>query len=280
MSKVVPPGNDGYGWRMEDSERLRAHLARRASTPPRAPIQDVVAQLAARDAARRGTDPEKLLARMNDPELGDRLLAEAEAEATRERLARQADILLSRLPSQYRHADFPRNRFGWEARQWLAEYRQITAAVNLPRIGPTPPPVPPSLVILGDTGAGKTWTACAIAHALLTEDCIPVTVTTVSDMMESIKPGGNGLDTDMMQYALAPVLVLDDLGAERQTEWTAEQLHRLAHTRSHNGRPVIVTSNLSGPEIRERYNQRTVERLFGGAKLIQIDGETRRPMPL
>lgn len=267
---VATPGGDGYGWGVDDSARLRAEVDRRANRQvPRAPIRDVVAELAARDLARRGQSPDELLARMADPAVGDALIERADREARQDRLARQADILLARLPAMYRNADFPRAGFGQQARTWLADYRADVAAGRSPR----------SLVILGGTGTGKTWTLCAIARALLTEDTVPVTVVTVSELLASLRPAQGGLDVDLLQYSSAPVLGLDDMGSERLTEWGTEQLYRLAHERSHNGRPTIVTSNLTGPQIRERYDPRTVERLFGGAQLIEIHGETRRPMP-
>jgi DNA replication protein DnaC len=247
---------------MDDSARLRAEVERRSARPiPRAPIQQVVEQI----AVRHGVDLDKL----RDTERADALLAAKELEARQDRLARQADILLARLPSKYRAATFPRTPFGAKAAEWLADYRarRVTGAPAR------------SLVILGGTGTGKTWTACAIARALLIEDTIPVTVVTVEEFLCSLRPASSGLDVDMLQFTLAPVLVLDDLGMERLTEWGETQLHRLAHERSHNDRPMIITSNLTGPKIRERYDQRTVERLFAGAELIEIAGETLRPMP-
>jgi DNA replication protein DnaC len=256
---------------MDDSERLRSEVDRRALArqPRRVPVADLIQGMAEKEAARRGIDPETFLAKINDPERGDQLLAEAEVNLQRERLARQADILLARLPSKFRDATFPRTDFGREAKAWLDGYRIARRARQ---------PYRP-LVILGNTGAGKTWTACAIARALLAEDAVPVTVTTVADFLAALRPAVVGMDVDMLQFTTTPVLVLDDLGMERLTEWGAEQLYRLADERSRNDRPVIVTSNMTGEQIKARYDRRTVERLFGGAMLIQISGDTRRPMP-
>jgi DNA replication protein DnaC len=259
MRTVATPGDGGYGWTMDDSKRLERAVTRR--TVSRAPIRATVERV----AARHGVDPEIL----RDTERADELLAARDREARQARLARQAEILLARLPAAYRTADFPRTDFGRLAQTWLSDYRDARAAGRPAR----------SLVILGGTGTGKTWTACAIARALLVDDTVPVTVTTVQSFLESLKPAMHGLDVDMLQYTTAPVLVLDDLGSERLTEWSETQLHRLAHDRSHNNRPMIITSNLTGKQIRDRYDQRTVERLFGGAALIEIFGETRRPMP-
>lgn len=268
---VAAPRADGYGWGMDDSARLRAEVERRADArpAPRAPITQVIHTMATREAQRRGLDVDQFLDKITDPDRGDELLRQAEYAARQERLDRQAEILLARLPALYRNAEFPKTDFGDAAREWLQHYRAN-------RIMGTPPR---SLVILGATGTGKTWTACAIARALLAEDTVPCTVTTVSKLMADLRPASGGLDVDLLQFTTTPVLVLDDLGMERPTEWVAEMLYRIAHDRSHNGRPTIVTSNLTGAQIRARYDLRTVERLFGGAKLIEIAGETRRPLP-
>lgn len=275
QTQVATPDPGGYGWGMDDSARLAREVERRATREvPRAPIDSVIEKLAARDAERRGGDPRQLIAKIRDRELGDRLIEEADRALVRERLARQADILLSRLPAQYRSATFPGASFGSEAREWLEQYRARRACKR-----PQPGQGPVSLVILGDTGTGKTWTACAISRALLVEDLVPCMVITAAELFAELRPGAGGLDVDMLQFSTVPVLTIDDLGMERQSEWTSEQLYRLAHTRSHNGLPTIVTSNLTGDQIKARYDRRTVERLFGGARLIQIDGETRRQLP-
>lgn len=259
---IDTPGGVGDDWRMEDSERLRDEVARRAdgeAARPR-PNADNVTDLVLAMARKHGVNPAKLRPAT------DAEMAAKERELHRERIERQAEILVRRLPVQYRNADMPRIPGGELAMRWLIDYRRGNRG---------------GLVILGPTGTGKTWIAAATARLLLVEDTVPVTFTTVADFLEALRPSARvpGVDPDMMQYALAPVLVLDDLGMEKLTEWGEEQLHRLAHERNANNRPTIVTSNLYGPEIRARYDERTVERLFAGSRLITLDGETRRPLP-
>jgi len=259
---VAPPASGGYGWNMDDSARLQAEVERRARrAPSRAPIGQVINQI----AARQGVD----LERMNDPQLGDKLIAEKDAALREERIRRQVAIHLASLPPRFREADFPATDFGRDARRWLEEFRAARSKGEPGR----------RLVILGDPGAGKTWTACAIARELLITDVIPTTVITTADMLAAMRPGGDGLEVDMVQFALAPVLVLDDFGVEKLTEWAAEQLYRLADMRYREARPTIVTSNLTGEQIKARYDRRTVERLFGGAQLIQIAGGSLRQLP-
>lgn len=270
MTEVVPHSEDGYGWSMDDSARLRAEVDRRAArraVTPRAPITQVVSDL----ARRQGVDP--TLLDMSNPAnraRADQLLADKETELHRERTERQAEILVSRLPAIYRNATLPATDWARVAVEWLRDFRAARASGA----------VPPGLTIMGPKGGGKTWTAAALARILLTEDTIPVTFTTVADMIEAVKPSsGSGLDVDMVQYELAPVLVLDDLGAERRTDFAMDQLNRLANARASNGRPTIVTTNLFGEHIWSLYDERMVDRLFGGHKLLVVNGTSRRNVP-
>jgi len=255
---------------MDDSARLRAEVERRASkraATPRAPISQVVANLAARHG---GVDPATI--DMTNPanrQRADQLLAAKEAELHRERIERQAEILASRLPAIYRNARIPDEPWADAVLAWLAEFRKARATGA----------VPPGLVLMGPKGTGKTWTAAAIARILLTEDSIPVTFSTAQEFVDSVKPSHDGLDMDMLQFELAPVLVLDDFGAERETDFQGDRLMKLSQSRAANGRPNIITTNLFGENIWARYDERVVDRLFGGTRLVYVTGKSRRNVP-
>lgn len=248
---------------MTDSDRLDTRLnqavrRRPARTNDLAPVGPAAAEAVAELARKHMTHPE------NFRPATDAEMAAKQREIDLEGITQKAEILLSRLPSRYRQAGYIPGDSGRAAAQWVAEYR--AGARN-------------SLVILGTVGTGKTWMAAAIARDLmLNERPVPTELVTVSDMLASLRPT-QGMDVDILQYTLAPVLILDDLGQENQTPWTQEQMYRLAHARYHNGRPTIVTSNLTGPEIHNTYESRTVQRLFGGARLIELVGASRRELP-
>src|SRR5918998_700043 len=67
------------------------------------------------------------------------------------------------------------------------------------------------------------------------------------------------------------LLHLDDLGAERRTEWVLEQLYSIINERWQDERAVVVTTNLDLDELREQVGWRTVSRL------MEICGE---PIPI
>lgn len=192
-------------------------------------------------------------------------------ELHEERLARQAGLRMQTIPGILRKAvlnpaEVPEHLI---AQHWLSEYRR---GVRRP------------LIILGTVGAGKSYVAAALAVELSTQDHVPVLFTTEAAFtaaMRETSSGGSSSETDMQLYMLAPVLVLDDLGADRATPWSLSQLLRLMHHRSHNALPTIITSNLKPDEIREHcgHDERLVQRLAGGAELITMARKTRRPMP-
>lgn len=164
--------------------------------------------------------------------------------------AEKSKILLSRLDGRYREAS-PRHAV---STRWLQAYRD-GRCVNL--------------LINGPTGVGKTWEAAGITRELLLTDTVPVVFAHVPDMLDKLRPNQDGL-SDIGQFQAAPVLVLDDLGAEKPSEWVDEQLYRLADFRHNKLLPTIVTANMSVQQLEIRYNDRLMRRLFEGAGILTI----------
>lgn len=178
------------------------------------------------------------------PELAERAKTPVDwdavnADAQREYLEEKSARLLRRLPRRYREATL-RTEMGAE---WLRKYWANE---------------PVNLVLLGEGRLGKTWEACALAVQLLNA-YVPVTFLDVPGVLDSLKP--NQDMASLESYQLTPVLILDDLGAEKLTEWGQEQLYRLINFRHNEFLPIIVTSNLSTEDLKARYGTRLYPRL-------------------
>jgi hypothetical protein len=172
------------------------------------------------------------------------------SEAAEEWRAAKSDVLLSRLPVRYRNAT-PRHDL---SRRWLVRYG-LGDMINL--------------AILGPSRVGKTWEAAAIARALLLDHRVPATFEEVPEILKRLRPNADGA-SDIGQYQVTPVLILDDLGAEKRTEWTDEQLYMVADYRAKRNLPTIVTSNLSPRALVDQYGARITGRLFEGAAKLEI----------
>lgn len=130
------------------------------------------------------------------------------------------------------------------------------------------------ILLYGDVGGGKTFIAASVANALM-ERGKRVMMRTVSDLIYAAQDRGNPLSSMMMGCDL---LIIDDYGAERDTEWSKEGLYRVVDGRYASRRPMLVSTNLTPKELSSaamvdcRINDRLLER----CRPIQIPVVKRR----
>lgn len=139
------------------------------------------------------------------------------------------------------------------------------------------------LYLVGTTGAGKTHLAVAAAReivlALGAESVLFDRVSRlVTDLQDTYGSGKTGAFLDRRERV--PVLILDDLGTEKATDDTLRMLFDLINARE--GRPTLVTSNLTPPELGARFRDsdgwaRIASRLAqSNFRAVKVAGRDRR----
>lgn len=135
-----------------------------------------------------------------------------------------------------------------------------------------------SLLLLGPTGTGKTHFAYSALKAVSqTGARMSWLVFTTADLYAHLRPHG-GRDDQAEYNAVAGIdlLVLDDLGAAKFTEWTEEVTFRLINERYEKCLPCILTSNLPPAQLTNELGGRVASRLTEMCDRIAFKGEDRR----
>jgi DNA replication protein DnaC len=131
-----------------------------------------------------------------------------------------------------------------------------------------------SLLLMGPTGTGKTHTALAVAMRLLDATHLAVRVVTAVAMVKSLQPGG-GATID--RYTTnSQLLVLDDLGAQKSSEFKEEVTLEVIDQRYRRKLPTIITTNLSGDRMRDVLGDRVVSRVRGMCDTVVFRNPDRR----
>lgn len=129
------------------------------------------------------------------------------------------------------------------------------------------------LLLVGAVGAGKTSIASALAH-----DTDPYAYWHVVDLLTWLM---NGYSSGEFPHRFDSVsrrklLVLDDLGVERDTDGQADLVVKLLDLRHRNGSHTVVTSNLTSAERAHRYGRRIESRLLDMCATVPVLGGDRR----
>ncbi len=148
----------------------------------------------------------------------------------------------------------------------------------------------------GTRGVGKTHLACAIAHKVIERWAIdpgrkewdiycPVHFVTETDLLKRLrasfdKDAQENEDEVLNLYLGKPLLILDDVGVEqpKNPEFLQRTYYQVINGRYERQRPVIVTTNLSLPELRDYIGERTEDRLvqMAAGQAVKMVGPSYR----
>lgn len=151
-----------------------------------------------------------------------------------------------------------------------------------------------SLLLVGDTGKGKTHAAVAIGNAAVERGERPLSVElwTAPELNKELRPSNPHYDRVMDRVIEAELFIVEDLGIEKISEWTLQEFYTALNARYRNrrlGRRNVITTNLpydrgepgdpgypSEPNMVDRYDSRIAERIIDDAVIVRLQGPSRR----
>ena len=109
------------------------------------------------------------------------------------------------------------------------------------------------LLLWSGVGTGKSFLAGCIANALMEQE-VPVRMTNFARILNELNGSFSDRNEVVDKLCRYPLLIIDDFGMERGTEYALEQIHNIVDSRYRSRKPLIVTTNLTLDEIRHPQN--------------------------
>lgn len=128
------------------------------------------------------------------------------------------------------------------------------------------------LFIYGDTGTGKTHSLHAIANTKGRR--VDNFVDLLSEFRDSVSKGY--YHGKMIDITNVDILFIDDMGAEKMTEFVQEFVYSLLNRRYEKMKTTIIATNLTLEDFKERYGDRILSRVMEMCVLVEMSGEDRR----
>ena len=134
------------------------------------------------------------------------------------------------------------------------------------------------LILWGNVGTGKSYFAGCIANALMEKE-ISVCMTNFALILNDLAASYKDRNEYISRLCSFPLLILDDFGMERGTEYGLEQVYNVIDSRYRSGKPLIVTTNLTLEELQnpeDTAHARIYDRLTEMCTPVCITGENFR----
>lgn len=134
------------------------------------------------------------------------------------------------------------------------------------------------LLFYGNVGTGKTFIAACIANALVDKG-IPAMVTNFARIANKLQESFDGRQAYLDSLNQFDLLVIDDLAAERKTEFMQEIVFNVIDSRYRSGKPMIITTNLSAEAFKNPASEtetRIFDRIMERCLPIEVKGKSHR----
>ena len=136
-----------------------------------------------------------------------------------------------------------------------------------------------NLLLFGNTGIGKTFLSHCIAKEVM-DSLHSVLYLTASEFFDALlEKALTRNDESCLLYEqihLCDLLIIDDLGTERNTDFVVSQLFVCLNDRILNRKSTIISTNLTLEEIKTNYTERTFSRISNHYKILRLAGDDIR----
>ena len=126
------------------------------------------------------------------------------------------------------------------------------------------------LLFYGSVGSGKTYLACSVANSLIEQYQISVKIRNFAQIINELQKSSFEFDKNAYIESLVntSVLILDDLGIERDTSYAKEQVYNIVNSRYLKQKPTIFTTNLSYETIQNCKDSVEYQRIY--SRIIEM----------
>lgn len=141
------------------------------------------------------------------------------------------------------------------------------------------------LFIAGGVGTGKTMLASIIAHEIMLSDLCNVKFVTEAQVYSSIREAYNrssGVSDSKIikKYKTTPLLIIDDLGKEKPTDWSVKTLFDIIDNRYANDMPTIITTNFTADDLIQKLTPQNSNDKITATAIIDRLREKNEPIAM
>jgi len=170
---------------------------------------------------------------------------------------------------------------------------------------------PVGLLLVGGVGSGKTFMVSSVANNIIDTIKItdseeknvdeiplkegysfwyrgygrldsPVQFISIVDLMNQLKASFKDPDSGLQEMIMKRIkavdlLILDDMGAEKSSDWIRETLFEIIDYRYNERLPILVTTNCTPEELKQQIGARNFDRLREMCALVSITAKSQRP---